>query len=431
MDYTQLEEKKYKLPFFVLAIVGWSILAVLSLSHYAPYEVGCVSTIYLFLVIGSLLVRTYCARNALYFIVFLFISMYAVPAKLLFFNRMFLSEHHQMYTYQTATYVTLLYTLFLLFVGLQITIPKRYSQPVTYKCNDYVYWLLFIVSFVGTIIFRKQGNIYAGEEVKASSANEYLLILYLLCFLYTGKSRKKKLLCYLLFGLYTVFTLMAGARIEIIMLFLMLLVVKLQYVISFKKLAGAAVIGIWGMSIIGSIRNNPTLLLQSTPMEILMPFNHATDTQASNEGDIYWASERMICLIQEKHLSTNERVESAGCYLLSPFVQTSILPPVAELTHYKTDIYTTGGGCLAPIYYYVLFGYPGILLLAWIFSKSMNRLSVSKLTPWKIYAILMVTTLPRWFAYSPLHLIKYCIWAIFVFALFLSLDYTIKKNIQS
>jgi hypothetical protein len=283
------------------------------------------------------------------------------------------------------------------------------------------------MSLIGTIAFRKQGNIYAGEANTSSSTNEYLFIFYLLCYLYTNGNKYKLRLCYLLYALYSFFIIISGARIEVVMLSFMLLAIKFQFDFSFRKISMVSLIGVWLMSLIGVVRHNPMSIINMNIIDIIIPFQNSELVQSSNEGDVFWASERLIIFINDGVITLHSRIICAIYYVFSVVIPSSLRSPVTNLANYRSDILTTGGGGLAPIYYYVMFGLLGIVILSLIVVKSLKSLSYKGHYTMKIYAILVITTLPRWFAYNPIHFVKYCIIGVLVYMFVASIDYTMKR----
>lgn len=72
---------------------------------------------------------------------------------------------------------------------------------------------------------------------------------------------------------------------------------------------------------------------------------------------MYWASERLLCLIEDGNLNFFSRIEAAVCYFLSPLAPSSYFPETANLSTYRRDLMDTGGGNLDPVQflYYVWF----------------------------------------------------------------------------
>ena len=164
------------------------------------------------------------------------------------------------------------------------------------------------------------------------------------------------------------------------------------------------------MTLFGKIRHDPVILLQQDIISIIFD-NRAVDLgmQTSNEGDVYWASERLLCLIEDGNLNFFSRIEAAVCYFLSPLAPSSYFPETANLSTYRRDLMDTGGGNLAPVNFFVMFGFLGTVFLGYFVSRMLNMLSKDNCNLPKIYILLMVITVSRWFAYNPIQLVKLCL----------------------
>ena len=392
----------------------------------------CVSSVYLFgyvqfvgeftslLCVGScfaLIYKAYKSQNALFFTLFCFLTLYAWPSKLLFIDHLYLSGHHLEYTFTTAFWTTSILTLFFLLVGRYVRIPLKESiVDDFYRHNKKIFYGLFFISLLITILFRPVGNLYNGEEDSSNfSLYEYNLILLYVIYKYAD-SRYKLLLFAFLCLLYSYFTVISGGRIAIIMLGLLLLVIRFQNTLRFRTIAIAAIMGIWLMNIYENVRSNPIALLEGNIIEILTPLHQGSlEVQASNFGDVFWASERLIILSDIGELTWSDRLSSLFYFLISPFFSMDALPDTANLTFYKRDIYSSGGGSLAPVIFYIYLGVFGVYLFAKFIVRRLNNLVVINTSFRSTYSVFLVVTLPRWFAYYPLQLIKFCvIAAIFI-----------------
>lgn len=421
------EKRAFKSLFFYLGFVLWVTLFIALQNKSNLLCVGKLSTIHLYIMIIMLIFRSFKAHNSLYIIFFAFIAMYVNPARLYFFDGIYLSAHHQVYTYYTTTYTTLIFSLFLLAINLFLIVPKG-RIVLNFRKNDYLFWCLYILSCFIVCVFRRTGNMYAGDTNEMSSLNEYVIILFLVCYIFSNDDKIKRYYLYLLYALYAFFAIIAGGRIELVLLFFLLLTTVLQRKYSFGFLTSIFLLGIWVMNIFGNIRSNPLILLEGDVVSIISPLKTASmSVQASNEGDVYWASERLLCLMEDGELTLLDRLESGFSYIISPLFPSSYLPETANLSTYKKDVLTTGGGNLAPVNFFVMYGFVGVIFLAYFISYMLNSLSKRKGNVLRVYTILIITTLPRWFAYNPIQLVKLCVWGVICYYLVICVDYTMKK----
>lgn len=377
-----------------------------------------------------LIIKAYKAKNTLFITIFVFMFLYTWPLKLLFYDGLYLSGHHLEYSFNTAFWTTIILAFFLLLLNRYVRIPFYCStfNNLAHR-NSLIFYFIFFVSLAIVIFFRPVGNVYMGDEdTSSSSLYEYNLILFFILYLYAD-SKRKRILFIMLGILFTYFTVTSGGRVAIIMFSLLLMVVHYQKRINYKFYFISLIFVIWALNIFEKVRSNPTVLLEENIFELVNPFNeNKSGYQHSNFGDVVWASERLLILSEEGKLPLSERLYSFLYFCLSPFFSTSSLPELANLTTYKRDFLSSGGGSLAPVIFYMYGGVLGVFLFARFVAKCLNRLFIVKDNFASYYSILMVVTLPRWFAYHPIQLIKFCIIGAIVIWLTMRYDKMYKRH---
>ncbi len=362
----------------------------------------------------TLVYRAYRAHNVLLLVIFAFMALYAWPSKLFFFDGVMFSAYNLDPHYVTSFWVTVVLSFFFAVLNLYVKFNYRNSIicPAFYCKNNKLFWGIYLVTLVSILVFRPRGNLYAGgEDVSVSSLYEYVLILFLVLYVFSNNERRKKMSISALLILYTLFTILSGARVSIVMLGLLLIVMIYQFKLRIRYALLFLLLVVWIMNVYGNIRSNPTILLEGNILNIVSPFERSEmlDYQNTNEGDVYWASERLFILSNEGELDIIDRMESLFYFIISPVSKGSSLPPVANLTQYKSDVYGTGGGALAPVVFYMFGGFIGVFLLARFVGKTINRLQYLNGSVLSNYSILLYVMVPRWFAYFPIPLIKFCV----------------------
>ncbi|MGL4853606.1 MAG: hypothetical protein ACRC3Z_13390 [Phocaeicola sp.] len=380
-----------------------------------------------------LVLRSFKAKNTILLIVFAFIFLYTLPPYSFYFKGIYLSGHNRNFTYETVNFVNLIFSLFLLSINTFIDIPKETELPkIKSENNQLIYFPLLILSFIIVLIAKRQGNVYSGlgEEVTVSSLNEYVLIFFALLIAYGGKYKLGVYLNNFLFLIYAFFAIIAGGRIELVLLFMLLFSVKYYSFFSLKKIIILCVFGFWIMSIFGNIRSNPQMLLTSEVTDILNPFSekeYLHNSLNSNEGDVFWASERLVILKNEGILSIDKRIIAALSFFSSVLIPSSMLPEEGVLSSYRQDILTTGGGGLAPVYFYIFMGFPGVVLLGYFCAKILSRFKEGISKYRYFYSLFFIITVPRWISYTPISIIKLAVWAVIIYYFIKCIDFTIKK----
>lgn len=393
------------------------LYVVYLLVGYRPF-MGYLGSIFCVFSSARLIYRAWKAKNPLFITLFTFIFLYAWPSKLFFFDGLYFSAHHLDYTYDTAFFAVIILSLFFQLLGLFVKIPQGpMDLSKLYRRNSFIFYSVFLFVAVIIFLYKPVGNVYMGEgDSESFSVYEYALIFFVILYFFANSVFKKSLF-WLLGVLYVFFTLRSGGRVSIIMFFLLLLLVEFQQKINYKKLLLLLLIGIWGMNTFEKVRSNPSMILRGNIAEIANPFS-SNDSwyQISNFGDVFWASERLLILSKEGYLTTTDRLQSAVLFLMSPFSVGTQGSDLANLATYKREYYSSGGGSLAPVVFFMFGGVFGLVLLAWFVGRCLSGLKHIKADFKSFYIFLLVITIPRWFAYYPIQLIKFCIFGAMIIA---------------
>ena len=205
--------------------------------------------------------------------------------------------------------------------------------------------------------------------------------------------------------------------------------VRYSYILPFVFL------GFYVLLLFGTIRNNPVLLF-SNPKEIAVaPFKEQEPVTTadgkkiifSHQGDVYYASARMIGLVKTKQLDPVKRIEAFIGNALSIFLPSKFFPEHVKTGSYLQNKYGTGGGGLISVYFYTFLGYLGVVLVGLWLGYLINKSRTSPNQFFILYFILVISTYPRWFAYSPITMFKLCFWIIPVY-LIIQVTIDIIKN---
>jgi hypothetical protein len=271
-------------------------------------------------------------------------------------------------------------------------------------------------------IFNSGGYAFSTETGSRNSLSEYAIIFLAASFLFSGKRKKNTLFLYLISILYCLKNLLQGGRVETVMVLFLLLVFDLAYRFSFYKLLIGALFSFILLAMFSYFRDNPNSLFSlegySSMLESFID-RKSRSYITNNQGDVLYASERMIILIKDQVLDVNSRIISFIYYIISPFIPSKYLPAEANLASFRTDLYSVGGGGLAPVYFFVYLSYVGIILLSFIVSKAFYGFTYSKMNSFLyLYGLLVIISTPRWFVYNPIFLVKFClIGAVYLYLL--------------
>lgn len=393
--------------FFVFALV-WCFLFTVDPSFLS----GKVLSLFLWGISLLMVYRAFIVKNIALFVVYIFMSTYAYIPINYFFRGYHISAYRQCESIATIYETSLIVCLFfiVLFVFSEMKQSTIWSHVFKTKKNFTIYViciisiiLITVFALTGSSIFEAGGYSESLASRESSYLNEYAIIFIVIAYV-TSENDKQIRLLIVISLLYCVKNLMFGGRIQTLMVCLFFILAKYQYMYSFKKILIALAIGYLFLDVVGHLRANPDSLFES--------FKSTTvhlDYIPSNQGNVFYASMRIVYMINNEILSLETRLVSFGYFILSIVVPYSQLPAEANLSSYLSGIWGTGGGGLAPAYFYAFLSYPGVILLGFLIAKICNIVSKVYVNPMHyLYSVLVILTVPRWFAYYPVQLIKLC-----------------------
>ncbi len=306
---------------------------------------------------------------------------------------------------------------------------EKYILPNIYISIFIILLLYFFLYFgiSGENIFIS-GAYNSGETAK-SSMHEYSILFYILSYFFTTSSRFEKFATNSFFILFIFKTLIYGGRIEVLEIILVYL--YFNYILSNKiKIRIFLIIlllGFYFISIIGELRNNPTILFNDNFFSIFNPLNlfkipNSGDMISTTEGDVVQSSSRIIGLINTQYLDLFTRFNSFVSFLSSAFVSNVFLPEYSNLSTYKQQIFTSGGGGLISTYFFCWMWYFGPFVIAFSIGYIINKFFKYNSAYFFIYGFSLLITFPRWFSYNPIFIIKFCFFSILLYLIFVKCD---------
>lgn len=320
----------------------------------------------------------------------------------------------QAYSASTVYHTACLCLLFQIVLWMNTSMKNVSHFRFTQKSKNYpagVFYILIILSLLFTIFGLQgdtiltsgsYGNALATRE--SSSVFSYAIITITLAYVYAG-NKKRLIIVYSLVAFYSIKILLFGGRIEAIQLWIALFLIKFRFVWSRKIILLSAGGAYFLMSLWSVYRADTSVSL----------FNIDNDTLRLTGGDVYYASMRILYLIDQGVLSIADRAEAFLYYLSSSILPFRVLPDIANLSVYLSDQYASGGGGLAPVFFFAFGGIPMVIIAAALISYFLNRMHKNKY--YYFYGIMLVATVPRWFAYYPIQPIKFCVYAVLLFAI--------------
>lgn len=428
-----LEQKKTRI------VTGGIFIFFLLVLYFIGYIPITGKILFILTLVCSLLLiyRAFCQKNKILFLVFIWFFLYIKVWYYAFFKNIAISMHFSFAENKYLYDFALIHFFFIVILFIHIVIPFQQKNGLRTEDNKFLFIINYIITFILFLIGKQGENIfssggYGQGEVQASSLNEYFIIFWFVSYFFSGKSKLKKNMLVALSILYCLKNLMFGGRIETAMMGLALIYLVYQYKLSMRTFLLLFILGAYIFAILGSIRQNPILLIEGEWTELFIPgwgeSREKIELISSQEGDVFQASSRMIGMITEGIFSFSERIESLFYFLASIIIPYSMLPDIAVLASYKSDIYSVGGGGLISAYFYVIGSWMGVYFIALFLASLLSKLGLNRKNRFiQIYIFFLIATLPRWFAYNPISIFKLSLYGVFITLFFYGCHCTWRK----
>lgn len=431
-----LEQKKIRMGF------GGIFIFFLLVLYLIGYTSVTGKILYILTLLCSLLLiyRAFRQKNKILFLVFIWFFIYIRVWHYAFFENIPISMHFSFAENKYLYDFGLIHFFFITILSIYIVIPSQKdthdlrieNNGVLFIINYTIAFILFLIGKQGETIFSSGG--YGQGEVQASSLNEYFIIFWFVSFFFSGKSKVKKNMLLGLSILYCLKNLMFGGRIETAMMGLGLIYLIYQYKVSIRVFLLFFILGTYIFGILGSIRQNPLLLIEGEWEQLFIPSwsgsEQTIDIISNQEGDVFQSSSRMVGMVTEEVLPYSDRIASSFYFLASVALPYSVLPDIAMLASYKSDIYPSGGGGLISAYFYVFGSWIGVFSIALFIARILSKVGLKEKNRFiQIYIFFLITTLPRWFAYNPISIFKLSLYGVFITLFFYGCHCTWKKYI--
>lgn len=359
-------------------------------------------------------------RQLIFVCTYSFMGWYAITPMFYFVFGKQLSVYTQCASMSVIYITTLVMLIFYIPIFCFFNIPplsKGQSERFLFKNKNIVYIceviivLIILFAKTGDSIFTSGGYVATIKSQEGSFWNEYAVIFFMTAIIFNDDKLHLKFL-YILFFFYSVHNLLLGGRVQMLMVAMAFLVTDLQYKISFKKLLVFMAAGFLFMQFWGQIRGNGIITFQHVKQN--------SNIVSSNASLVFYASMRVVYLVENSIISSSESLYSFINFIESIVVPYSYLPDIANLSSYLKKSYGTGGGGLAPIFFYAWIGWLGAFMLGLFTVYITNKLFTTKNIFLFFYGTLFFATVSRWYAYYPAQLIKLNLYGIFFLYVFMS-----------
>ena len=362
-------------------------------------------------------------------LLFVFIFSYVYESTKYFYGGIMIAPYRDFNKDDIINKVLLTNSIFVFTLGNMISakagLIKMNLDRASFK-SAYIFWILVAIG-IYIIIFGIRGqSLLSGAgygTADKSTLHEYFVLLFFLLLL--TRPNNSVIARFTVFGLYIIYclkTLIYGGRVEVLQATLLLvffywiLPQKVGKVIVFVGIG----ISLYISAVVSNIRTNPIQLLRGEYATLLNPIagTEGRTILNTNQGDVIYSSARITGMTDQGIITTEIRAKSFITFMASIVVTTNKLPGYANLAGYRKTDYGAGGGGLIGTFFYVWFGFLGPVLIGLYLGFCINRGFRSSNIAIKIYAVILLVMVPRWYAYGPIIVFKLCLYTVVMYLVF-------------
>jgi hypothetical protein len=251
-----------------------------------------------------------------------------------------------------------------------------------------------------------------GYSIESSSSIffEYSIIFLILGWLYSGGKKRNLNIILFLSCVFLILPLLFGRRLPFLMIAMFIFNVFFINRFSLKQLVFLIFSLFTILSVIALIR----IGLSSNGNIIELFFNIDNNgVMSNNQGGVIVSCAAYLGLIKDGAFNLEFRLLSLIGNLVSPFtIGTFSVPETYINTSALKYTAIPGNGGLPGVYFYVWGGWLGVIIFSLLFNKIFSTLGKNRYLT--IYALFLLSTFPRWYAYNMLILIKMGFWLLLI-----------------
>jgi len=295
--------------------------------------------------------------------------------------------------------------ILLLFVAILSTFYNssnidHFNFKLVPKDNLFIFAIIVIVLILIFLFGIDRGPL-TSYSVRITPIYEYSRVLFLFAYYFSGSSRIRKYIFFILVVLFILQDFYYGGRITSLQLILLIAVTLLSGKLTSKKLVKYGLWGIFINSLIVEYRKAYTL----DSINIINLFKNLVNNYLVFDTPIYayYASATHIAAaeIAGVDIKLNSFLEFIKAIIVG---SKNISGDVTKFV--RINYFLNFGGGLLPSHFYFWMGWLGVIVISIIITYIFNKLTYLKSDYQKIIFASIVCTAPRWYLYSPLVLFR-------------------------
>ncbi|MEI2447355.1 hypothetical protein [Priestia megaterium] len=289
----------------------------------------------------------------------------------------------------------------------------------------------FVLFYGGTIIllyiliFGINRTELSTYSVSITPMYEYSILIFVLSYYYSGGIYIRKVVLSLLMFLFVLQDFYYGGRITSLQLILLFLVTIFVNKLSFKKILMFGLVGIILNSLVGAYRNS----FELDRLNLLSVLSDLKDNMFVFDTPVYAYYASATHIAASEIIDSDTKLRSFFAFLGSVFLGDD--SEIGNLTLFISNNYFLNiGGGVIPSHFYFWFGWIGVLAIAIIIVIIMNKFAKLEKDYHKLTFLIFIVTVPRWYLYSPLNLIKPILFLLIMFFVYKVFHIIIYRSVK-
>lgn len=282
------------------------------------------------------------------------------------------------------------------------------SDPCIFYASIFILSLMIPLSIAGKSTLLSTGAYNA--ETESSILFEYCLIFIITSWLYSGGNKLKILLIVIVSSFFLVLPLLFGKRLPFLIIATLLFNLFGVNRVSNKYILLTVIGMLVFLSIIASYRIGGDS--HSSFFNTLINVNEY-GVMSNNQGGVVVSASSYLGLVDNEKFDWLFRLTSLLGMLVSPLTMGSFSVPEAYINTSAMN-YTPipGNGGLPGVYFYIWGSFPGVIIFSSIFSLIFNNVGKNRYL--SVFALFLLVTFPRWYAYNMIIVFKMGFWLLFI-----------------
>lgn len=343
-----------------------------------------------------------------------------------------LSEHTMFNKFELFSEVLLQFYLF--YAGLTLSATKSFNPEhlklkdlihipqCTYK--NIIFVFLLVIAFL--LVLRQGENVFNSsnpyqaymDNLESSSALPmFLLLLLFFSYFMIQNKKMRNVIFFTIFGGIFLFTITRGYRVLIAPLGFIFILLYFDLKIKTKWILGIVVLGFVGLTALNALKSGEEVKIEHL-------FSENSEYILSHHADNLYGSAAGVGLIRSGQIDLADRALLNGGFFLETAIPPAFLPNQIKYPLIISSKTKTGGGGLCITGAYMMWGYLGVFLFAFILGEFIRITYLKKRTSWALIAAIVLIYSANWFSYDFHVILRF---PFFGFIIYLLIKYIVIK----